>query len=479
MEKKKIKLWTLILLIFVPTFGFNNITQNAVYLGPAAIPSWFIVSLFYFLPLSIIIAELSSANQDKHGGIYSWINCGLGENWAFIGTWSYYIANLFYLQMIFARIPIMVSWAIFGENRFTDSQTNLLIILSLVLAVALTYIATQGVQRFSKISDVGGKLTLVATGAFIVFGIILPLIGQKPATVITTSNVIPKFDVSYFSTFSWLLLAVAGAEVAGTYIKDVDNPKKNFPKGVIISTLLIAVAYTIGSLAVTMVMSPDALKAAGLKDAGYAVFKVLADKWGLNGNIVVRFYAMIYTVASIAAYVIWIESPIRAMFSEVPKGTFPSNIMKQKEDGTLTYALWIQCAILLVLIFIPIFGSSTIDSFIQLLSNMTALSLVIPYVVLGAAYIAFKRKGGSAPFTMLKSKFSIYAVAGIMLVLSIFGFFGAGVDYFIDAESTKEAVKMILQTYLGPVILILFGYGLVWLNKKNYKSKIKDVSKNI
>lgn len=65
MENKKIKLWALVMLIFVPTFGFGNIANNAVYLGPAAIPSWVIVSILYFLPLCGVIAEMAAINKDK------------------------------------------------------------------------------------------------------------------------------------------------------------------------------------------------------------------------------------------------------------------------------------------------------------------------------------------------------------------------------------------------------------------------------
>lgn len=108
-NSKKLGLWTLVMLTFVPTFGFGNITSNAVVLGPAAIPSWFIVSVLFFFPLSIMIAEISSANQNKEGGLYAWIESSLGPKWAFIGTWSYFIANLFYLQMVFARIPVSTS----------------------------------------------------------------------------------------------------------------------------------------------------------------------------------------------------------------------------------------------------------------------------------------------------------------------------------------------------------------------------------
>ena len=81
-DTKKLGLWTLVMLIFVPTFGFGNIASNAVTLGPAAIPSWLIVALLFFLPLSIMIAELASANKDKEGGLYTWIECSIGPKWA-------------------------------------------------------------------------------------------------------------------------------------------------------------------------------------------------------------------------------------------------------------------------------------------------------------------------------------------------------------------------------------------------------------
>nr|WP_218110623.1 amino acid permease [Ostreibacterium oceani] len=71
--QKQLGLWTVVLLIFVPTFGFRNITNNSVVLGATAIPSWLIVAVLFFLPLSIIIAELASSSSSKGGGIYSWI----------------------------------------------------------------------------------------------------------------------------------------------------------------------------------------------------------------------------------------------------------------------------------------------------------------------------------------------------------------------------------------------------------------------
>jgi amino acid transporter len=472
-KKSKLSLWTLVMLIFVPTFGFSNITNNGVALGPASIPSWLLVCVFYFLPLTAFIAELASANQDKGGGIYSWIECSLGEKWAFVGTWSYYIAGLFYLQFVFSRIPVVASWAIFGENKFSDHNVAMLPYIGIALCIALTWMSTKGVQKFSKISNIGGKFTLAATVLFIVFAIIGYFTGTPTATEFSPGTVIPEFNTTYFATFSWLLFAVAGAEVAGTYINKIDKPKRNFPRGVFIATFLVGGSYVIGSLAMCLVASPQVLTEAGLKDANYIVYKILAENWGLNGKLVVQLYSAILTITSVAAYILWIESPIRAMFCDVPKGTFPKYLTKKDDDGTLSNALWTQCVIVVALIGVPLVGLKSIDAFFRLITDLSALSLVVPYIILTVAYFAFRYKKQEAPFTMFKSNNSAYIVASTTLLIGIAGFIGAGLDSVIGAETNFAALKAIFLTYGGPVILIIAGYSLRLVMRSRQRSQEK------
>ena len=445
------------MLIFVPTFGFNNIASNAVELGPAAIPSWILVCLFYFLPLTAIIAELSSANKDKGGGIYSWIACSLGPKWAFFGTWSYFIANLFYLQFVFARIPVMASWAVLGRNVFNDQNVSLLPYISILLCLMLTWIAGRGVRSFSKLSDLGGKFTLSVTGIFILFAFLGYALGTPSATELNTRTLIPEFSTSYFATFSWLLFAVSGAEVAGTYINKVDNASRNFPRGVILATMLVGIFYILGSLAVSLVTSPQALVDAGLKDAIYVVHLQLAENWGLNGGIIIRIFSAILVVTSIAAYVVWIESPIRAMFSEIPEKTFPEFITHKDEQGNFTNALWVQAGVVIMLIAIPLIGLESIDGFFRLITDLSALSLVIPYIILAVAYLAFRKQNGAGPFSLFPSNYMAAGIATLTLILSIAGFFGAGIDTLAEAESALAATRVILLTYGGPILLIGVG----------------------
>ena len=470
-KTKKLSMWTVVLLTVVPTFGFGNITNNVVALGPASVPSWLIVALLFFLPLSLFIAELASVKDAGSAGIYTWIKMGLGEKWAFIGTWSYFVSTLFYLQMVFAKVPVMISWTIlFGENRFTDDSAHLLPYMSVFLAVFLTYVATKGVKKFSKISDLGGKLTLAITVIFIVFAFVGLATGKPSQTQFTAESLMPTFDTSTLLPSHgcyWQLQA----EVGGTYVKNMDNPKKNFPKAVFIATFLIGFAYVIGSVAVLVVSSPETIANAGVKDAAYVVYETLATNFGLNGKIIIRIYALILTITSVAAYIVWMESPLRALFSEVPEGAFPKVLTKQEEDGTLKNALWIQCAVVVVLIVVPLFGMGGLDAFFNTLTDLSALSSVPAYAMLAIAFFAFRLKNKKSEFTAFKSKAFALVVAGLAILLAVLGYIGAGLDYVVWAESAKEATILTIKTYGGPILLIAVGYLLrVWC-LKNYAKK--------
>ncbi|QHI72346.1 amino acid permease [Aminipila terrae] len=471
--KKKIGMWSLVMVVFVAAYGFSNVTSNLVYIGLAAIPSWIIVAILYFIPLTIMIVELAAANKDKSAGIYSWIECSLGTRWAFVGTWSYYITSIFFLQNVFGKLPVVVSWAIFGEDRFNDKTAYLIPWLAIGLIVALTFIAIMGVEKFSKISDLGGQLTLIATVLFILFAII-GYIGKitPSASEFTAANLTPAFDVNYFSTFSWLLLAVCGSEIAGTYIGQVDNPKKTYTKSVMVAAGLLIGSYILGSIAVCLIMSPAEISKYNIADSQFIVFKVLGDSFGISGKVVVQVYAFINVISSVACYVVWMESPIRAMFSDVPEGIFPKALSKSRSDGTMVNALWMQCGVLFVLFTISIVGLKSLSNFFVLLMNLTSLSTIVPYAIMVVAYFTYRSKNEHIDFAIIKSNFLAKMMSVIVLILSVAGFFGAGLGDVLGA-SASEAFKKVLMDYGGPILLLLIGWIIILLHDRKNKHKMQ------
>ncbi len=448
------------MIVFLASYGFSNVTSNLVSIGLAAIPSWAIVALLYFLPLAIMIAELAAVNRDKSAGIYSWIESSLGTKWAFVGIWSYYISNLFYLQMVFGKLPVVASWMIFGKDIFSNQTVSWLPWLGIGLMVASTVIAILGVERFSTISDIGGHLTIIATLLFTVFAVVGYLGHVTPsASQFSEANLKPNFDIPYFSTFSWLLLAVAGSEIAGTYIQQVNKPAKTYTKSVLIAAFLLVIAYVLGSIAVCLLMSPDKVSSYGIVDSQFIVFQVLGNNFHLNGKIVVQIYAFINLIASIACYVIWLESPIRAMFSAAPQGIFPKAITNPRADGTLVNALWMQCGILFVLMVVPLIGAmNKLEHFFVLITNLCSLSTIVPYAILAGAYLFYRYSNKQVGFAIIKSRPVAIVTSIVVLFLSFAGFIGEGMQDVTGAACKLDALKAVGNDYGGPILLLTMGW---------------------
>jgi amino acid transporter len=457
-KTRKLSVVTVSMLIFVTTFGLANVIDNLVELGLAAIPSWIAVGFIYFVPMALILAEFASDTTDAGGGIYSYMERGIGPTWAFIGTWSYYVSNLVYLQSVFSRLPIRVSLAIADIDVF-ETATALLPPLGVAICIAATYVSTRGVGFFSHLADWVGKGTLALVAGLIVIPITWVLVGaHSSATVFTVSALTPALDLQYFSTFSWLLFAVAGAEVAAPYVRETQDPQRNFPRAILASTVLIGAAYILCSVAVSLLMPLGSLtKATGL----YDIWLYLAALVGLPATPFARACMTFLIIGSVAAYIIWMESPIRAMFAEVPKGTFPQKLTLRDEGGTHHEALWVQAMVVSVLILIPLVsiftGATGSERFISLLNDLASLSLVVPYVFVAIAYIQARRRGMDAPFKMVRSTPVAIAIGVLVVVVSAFGYLGAGA-YALQAQPIDWTYVGIV--YGGPIALIFLGLVL-------------------
>lgn len=439
-------------------FGLSNVTDNLAAIGLSAIPSWFAVGLLYFLPLSLMMAELASASTDKRGGIYSYMEMGLGPVWAFTGTWAYFVSNLVYLQSVCSKLVINISLATTGRDVFED-VTWMVPLLGTASCIALTYVATRGVRVFARYVDAAGWVTLGYTLVLILVSLVAVLAGwHVSATPYHAVDLKPTLDLEYFSTFSWLLFAVAGAEAAGPYVHDMKNPERDYPRAIAAAALLVGAMYVLGTLAVSFLLPAGSInKATAIFDSWYA----LATLVHLPPEAVGRVLMTLTVFCSVTAYIVWMESPIRAMFAEVPAGTFPAFLTRHDEEGTHHSALWTQAAVVCVLILVPLFsiltGLAGSDQLVSLLNDLTSLALVIPYVFVAVSYIRARRAGLRAPFQMARSTPVAVAVAALVIALSVVAYLGAGL-FAVQADQIDWIYVAIV--YLGPGLLI--GLGLLF-----------------
>lgn len=471
MKKKYLSVSSLVMMIFLGVFGFGNIANNFKEVGMSSATMLVIGILFYFLPLCLIMAEFGAYAQDRTSGIYSWIEIGLGKKMAYFAIWSYFIANIFYLPTLATRIPTYFSFGLFGDADISNIQTATLSLLALVISLIIGVKYQKAIGAFSKPI---GYISLFTVLIFLVAGIYLHLTGQSATNLTTEMFVIKttsKSDLARaLGTFSWILFAFGGGEVVGPYVNQVENPEKNFVKGLFVASMLIGVLYVLGIISVSAFGTQEDFSKISLINAVLAGFKFMGDKLGL-GIWFVKLMGIAYSLITLVALILWGSSLAAGVFSEAPKGTFPDWLTKKTDKNEiLRNALIFQTILAFLFIALTTFGGEAAEELYYRVYDMTTMALIVPYFCLGVSYVFFRRRGYVSPFQISKGNL-IPILAGISVsTMTLIAFIFAGYDFTIPIIKQLDKIKLY---YGGLLIFMLIGVVIKFLSEINHKNRKK------
>ncbi len=425
----KLTLVSLILMIFTSVFGFNNMPRSFYLMGYSAIP-WYILSgITFFIPFAFMMAEFGSAFKDQKGGIYSWMEKSVGIKYAFVGTFMWYASYVVWMVNICSSIWIPFSNAIFGKDAtgawsiFGLKSTQTLGVLGTIWILVVTFTATKGLGKIKKVTSVGGT-AVILTNVFLLIGALVVLIanhGNFAQDVLhggftTSPNPSYQNTLSIFSFLVFALFAYGGIEVVGGLVDETENASKNFPKGIIISALVIAIGYSLGILLCGMFTNWKVL--AGPKvhmgNVSYVIMQNLGYQLGLSlglangsaltlGAWVARFFGFSMFLALTGAFFTLSYAPLKQMIEGTPEGLWPGK-MGEVKDGMPHVAMWIQCAVVIAFIIILTIGGDVASKFFTILVSMTNVAMTIPYMFIAGAFAPFKKNTDIVkPFTIFKS----------------------------------------------------------------------------
>ena len=261
MKEKKLGLMSLILMIFTSVYGFNNIPRSYYLMGYAAIPWFVIAGILFFIPFAFMVAEFGSAFKDETGGMYSWMCKSVGPKYAFIGTFMWYTSYVLWMVNVSSGIWVPVSNIIFGEDTTSTwsffgieflSGSRLLGIMAVLFFIFITYFDSKGIDKISKVTSIGGTAVLTINIMVVVGSIIMIIArgGQLEQPFAGMESLKVPLNVAYqgspimlLSFIVYALFAYGGIEAVGGLVDKTENPKKNFPKGIIIAAMVIVVGY--------------------------------------------------------------------------------------------------------------------------------------------------------------------------------------------------------------------------------------------
>ena len=486
MSKKKLSLRALVLMVFTSVFGFTNVTRSYYLMGYAAIP-WYIIScLAFFLPFAFMIAEYGSAFKDSAGGIYSWMEKSSGSKYAFVVTFMWYASYIVWMVNVGSGIWIVLSNAIYGIDK-TQSWSLLglgsvktLGILAILWIITLTFISTKGIDKIKKFTSFGGSAVALINVFLFVGGILMLILNKGGVGDSITANALahsPNPDyaggLQVLSFIVYAIFAYGGLEVVGGLVDQTENPEKNFPKGIVISAIVVSLGYSLGILIFgtftkwSFAFTQFSAQKITLGNVSYIAMNHMGYQLGLAfglaesaarnvGLWVSRYMGISMFLALTGAFFTLIYSPLKQLIGGTPKELWPESWTEQK-NGVYTKPMIYQAICVIIMIAVVSFGGDSAQQFFQILVSMTNVSLTLPYFFIAYSFLAFRKNEN---IERLFVKFKTYSTVKVVVAITCFIVGFANLFTVIEPAISKGDFKTTIMSIAGPLLFTLIALYL-------------------
>ena len=388
-------------------------------------------TVLFLIPAALVSAELGSAFCDKQGGIYTWVKAAFGPRWGFVAVWMQWIQNVIWYPTVLGFASGSLAYCLMKPELAGSGLYNGIVII--LFYWFATFIAMRGAAAVGKYTKLGVIFGTIIPGIIIIaLGGIWIYKGMPLAFMAGAAEAGNHFHPTFFPHISGLgslaflagiILLFAGVEVQAVYVKDMNNPGKNFPLAVLIASLIIVLLFLSGSLAVAAVVPADQISlTSGLMEA----FQQMFSRFKMP--FMVPVLGFLTAAGAMGGVLAWITGPSKGLLATAQDGELPKTLAVSNSNGAPVKLLWIQGIIVTVLASLYFIMDDVSTAFF-VLSAMTATLYLVMYILmyLAALKLRYSRKDlvrnytipGGLPVMWLVT---VIGVAGVLFSL-IVGFF--------------------------------------------------------
>ncbi|MBP0725973.1 glutamate/gamma-aminobutyrate family transporter YjeM [Bacillus sp. RG28] len=494
---KKLSLVGLILIVFTSVFGFGNIPTAFYLMGYSAIPWYILAALTFIIPYAFMMAEYGAAFRHEEGGIYTWMSRSVGPQFAFIGTFMWFSSYVIWMVSVSSKVWIPFSTFVFGSDKTQNwsllglSSTQTIGLLALLWMAVVTFFASKGIEKISKVTSVGGIAVACLNLVLLVTSLIILFLNkgtfQQP---ISSNSFFHSPNAAYYSMLAVLsfvvfaIFAYGGTEAVGGLVDQTENAKRNFPKGITISAIIISIGYSLGILLCGIFANWQRdLNASTtnlgnityvlMYDLGYGLGKALGSDSSTSitvGTWFARITGLSMFLAYTGAFFTLIYSPLKTIIKGTPKELWPEKLSKTNDIGMPVNAMWVQFFIVGIIIVLTSFGGQGASAFFNKLTLMTNVSMTLPYIFLAYAFIRFKSNTDiHKPFEVYKTRGA--AVFSTFIVILVVGFANL---FTIIQPAIEGDPSSTIWMIAGPLLFSIIAI-LIYSRSKNKIDKYEGI----
>lgn len=470
-QAAKMGVFTLVIMNIVAVVSLRGLPAEAEY-GVSSAFYYILAALVFLVPVSLVAAELAAMFPYQQGGMFRWIGEAFGDKLGFLGIWLQWIESTIWYPTVLTFGA--VSLAFIGMDHAFDAHlaANKYYTIVVVLAIywTATFISLKGMSWVGKVSKIGGMVgTIIPVCILVICGVIY-LAGGGHSEMNWHGNFIPDF-----SNFDNIVLAVsiflfyAGMEMSGVHVREIKNPTVNYPKAVIIGALATVAIFVLGTYALGVIIPAKDINLVQSLLVGFDnYFGVLHVKW------LAPIIAIALTFGVLAGVLTWVAGPSKGVFAVGQAGYLPRFFQKTNKNGVQKNILYVQGGIVTVLAFVMVLMPS-VQSFYQILSQLTCILYLIAYLLMFAAAIRlrYNMKDSPRPYRLGKKG------NGVMWLIAGVGFIGS-LTAFIFSFFPPSQINMGSNTvwftvlFAGTIIFVVLPFVILRFKKASWNTGATD-----
>lgn len=449
--------FSLVMLTVLSVDSLRNLPSTAIF-GSSLIFFFAIATVFFLLPCTLVAAELSSA-YPKTGGVYVWVKEAFSSRIGFLAIWFQWIENVIWYPTILSFVAGVIGFLI---NPALASSKVFLISVVLVVFWTATLINMFGMRSSAWFSNFCAIFGLLLPMLFIIgLGLMWIVFGHPLQIHFSYHDMLPDFShPGMWTALTGVVLSFCGMEIATVHGGEVNNPRKAFPRALLIAVVILLVTLTLGALSIAISVPVAKMSlVAGMMQS----FSIFLDSYHVHWLLPV--VAVTLVIGSLGGVSNWIIAPTKGLLVAGKDGYFPKHCLLENRYGAPYALLLYQAFIVTGLVFVFLLMPSVNASY-WVLTVLSAQLYMLMYVFMFLAIIVLRHKNKTSQgvFQIPGGKVGMYvvALAGLLGVIATI-FIG-----FVPPDNIKIGGVMHYEIILvsGLVLMSLPPFILYFSRKK-------------
>lgn len=469
----KLSVMTLAVMNVAAVVSLRGLPAEAEY-GLSSAFYYLFAAIVFLVPTALVAAELAAMFAQKEGGVFRWVGEAYGKRVGFLAIFLQWIESTIWYPTVLTFGAVSI--AFIGLDPTTDAHlaSNPIFTLITVLVIywVATFISLKGLGWVGKVSKIGAMVgTIIPAALLIIFGIIYISTGGHN-NMDMSQGFFP--DLSKFDNLvlaSGIFLFYAGMEMMGVHVMDVQAPAtRNYPKAIFIGAGVTVLIFVLGTFSLGLIIPT---KDISLTQSLLVGFDNYLNYLHLHWASPIIAIALMFGV--LAGVLTWVAGPSKGIFTVGKAGYLPPFFQKTNKIGVQKNILYIQGGIVTILALLFVVMPS-VQSFYQILSQLTVLLYLIMYMLMFSAAIVlrYKMKKAERPFAIGKKNGLIWFIGGL-------GFLGALLAFvlsFIPPSQINTGSNTVWFSVLiiGCIVVVATPFIIYALRKPSWKDPNAEIA---